>query len=240
MTEMNELELEKQKYPIVFYCMAGCYYCQMANNALDPEIKSKIIGKFAHTDEPPAGVQGFPHFVNNRNKKTVTGWPGSKEELFLQLGYKVEKFKEDYPESIENNTCYKDCWKKLGGPDGKQRGVIQMSPLFYTRYYGCTEAECDAKVTQPVIPKVTQPVIPKVGQSQECSKVCAQECSKVCANKCNKREGFSENFEMESVPSYPVVNYIETIPPDIHYYHHTGGGYSKLSNCWAKRPDFTA
>ena len=37
------------------------------------------------------------------------------------------------------------------------------------------------------------------------------------------KEGFSENYEHESMPNY-----------------HTGAGYSKLSNCWVKRPDYTA
>ena len=147
---MNELEQRKQKYDIVFYCMAGCYHCQMANSALEKEINSGIVGKFAHTDDPPPGIQGFPHFVNNKNGKTVTGWPRTKDELFLQLDYK-ETF-----------------WFK---PD-------------------------------------------------------------------MKKEGFSENFEMESIPSYNVLEPMETIPADVPY-HHNVCGYSKLSNCWVKRPDYT-
>ena len=142
---MNELEQRKLKYDIVFYHMTGCYYCKMANDALDPLIKagiipaSGIIGKFAHTDKPPPGVQGFPHFVNNKNGKTVTGWPGSEKELFIQLDY----IKEGY-------------------------NVLESHLLPH------------------------------------------------------KRKEFPETFEMENFPSYNV------------------GGYSKLSNCWVKRPDFTA
>jgi len=250
MSELSELELEKKKlkYPIVFYYMTGCPHCEDAEKALDSEIKSGIIGPFKHTQNPPAGVQGFPHFVNNRNKKTFTGWPGSKEALYLKLDF-VELFKEDYPEKYPKNTCYQDCWKKHRGPDGIQRWQSEMptDSLFYARYYNCTERECDAapKATQPVIPKVVQPSVGGVNdfksrQSQECKEcaVLALKCQN-CALKC-KKEGFSENFEMESVPSYPVVNHMETIPPDIHYYHHTGGGYSKLSNCWVKQPNFTA
>jgi glutaredoxin len=94
MSELSELELEKKKleYPIVFYYMTGCPHCDDAERALDPLIKSGVIGPFKHTQKPPAGVQGFPHFVNNKNGKTVTGWPGSEEELFRQLGYIKENF----------------------------------------------------------------------------------------------------------------------------------------------------
>ena len=45
-----------------------------------------------------------------------------------------------------------------------------------------------------------------------------------------------EMFEMEN---FPVVEHMETIPTDVLYHHHTGG-YSKLSNCWVKQPDYTA
>lgn len=94
MSELSELELEKKKleYPIVFYYMTGCPHCDDAERVLDPLIKSGVIGPFKHTQKPPAGVQGFPHFVNNRNKKTVTGWPGSEEELLRQLDYPKESF----------------------------------------------------------------------------------------------------------------------------------------------------
>jgi hypothetical protein len=136
---MNELEKRKLKYDIVFYHMEGCHYSGIANTELDPQIKSGIIGKFAHTDKPPPGVQGFPHFVNNKNGKTVTGWPGSEKELFIQLDY----IKEGY-------------------------NVLDSHLLPH------------------------------------------------------KRKEFPETFEMENFPSYNV------------------GGYSKLSNCWVKQPNYTA
>ena len=51
-----------------------------------------------------------------------------------------------------------------------------------------------------------------------------------------KNEKKLEMFEMEN---FPVVEHMETIPTDVLYHHHTGG-YSKLSNCWVKQPDYTA
>ena len=153
---MNDLEQRKQKYDIVFYHMTGCYYCQKANEALDPLIKSGKIGKFTHNEKPPPGVQGFPHFVNNKNGKTVTGWPGSEAELFIQLDY----IKEGY------------------------------------------------NVLESHLPP-------------------------------HKRKEFSENFEMENCPSYPVVERMQTIPTDV-LYHNQAGGYLTLDKCWVKQPDYTA
>ena len=135
---MNELEQRKLKYDIVFYHMKTCGYCEMAKNVLDKEIKAGIIGEFEHI-YAPSGVQAFPHFVNNKNGKTFTGCPRTKDELFLQLDY------------IE-------------------------PPL-------------------------------------------------------------KEGFEMESC--YPVVERMETISTDVLYGHHRGG-YSTLSECWVKQPNYTA
>lgn len=120
--EQKKLEALKLKYDIVFYHMTGCYHCQTANEALDPLIQSGKIGKFTHNQQPPPGVQGFPHFVNNKNGKTVTGWPGSEEELFRQLGYIKENYdpkydplkrraelkKENFDEA-EREKCRQNC-----------------------------------------------------------------------------------------------------------------------------------
>jgi hypothetical protein len=187
---MNELEQRKLKYDIVFYHMEGCYYCRMANDELDPLIKagiipaSGIIGKFAPTDNPPPGVQGFPHFVNNKNGKTITGWPGSKQALYDKLDYK-----EPVPVPVLTEP-----FKPL------QRNTLE----------------------KPVRSTLTDIFIPKNPKNP------------------NKREYFSENYEPESMPSYPVVQSMEPIPQSIHYYHDVGAGYSKLSNCWVKRPNYTA
>jgi len=149
---------------IIFYAMKGCGHCENAEIALAEEINSgkiKILSNF----EAPYGVQGFPHFVNTINKKTLTGWPGSKKDLLERL--ECKEFYDDIDDFF--NTPIKDMYGK------------------------------------PPI-----------------------------------KENFSENYEHESMPSHPVVQSIEPIPPSIHYYHDMGAGYSKLSNCWVKRPDFTA
>ena len=59
--------------PVVFYHMKGCGFCQKAKDELTNEIASgKVVikdSKFA-----PTGVRGFPHFVNEDNGKSVTGF----------------------------------------------------------------------------------------------------------------------------------------------------------------------
>lgn len=78
---------------IIFYAMNGCGHCDNAKDALAEEINSgkiKVLSNF----EAPYGVQGFPHFVNTKNKKTLTGWPGSKNNLLEKLDC-VELFGDD-------------------------------------------------------------------------------------------------------------------------------------------------
>jgi hypothetical protein len=207
---------------IIFYAMNGCGHCDNAKDALAAEINSgkiKVLSNF----EAPYGVQGFPYFVNTVNKRTCTGWPGSKNNLLEKLDC-VELFgddddidaffKEDFLQTDIGNPCYQDCWKKNGGPDGIQKSITDWPTTlnFRPRYEDCKD-RCDTapKVTQPVIPKATQPVIPKAtqpvipkfvnpsGQSQDC-KDCAVKY-KECVHKC-KKEGFSENFEMGNLPPH--------------------------------------
>ena len=128
MCEIKDVDLNK----IRFYDMGGCYYCTKAKDFLQAEINSNEI--ILLPSYCAQGVQGFPHFVNPKNGKTLTGCPKSKEDLFERLDYK-------------------------------------------------------------------------------------------------------ENFMM---PSYPIVEHMETFPPEVLYDHHTSGGYSKLSNCWVKQAAYTA
>ena len=59
--------------PVVFYHMKGCGFCQKAKDELANEIASgKVVIK--DSKEAPTGVRGFPHFVNEDNGKSVTGF----------------------------------------------------------------------------------------------------------------------------------------------------------------------
>ena len=145
MCEIKDSDLNK----IRFYHMGGCYHCTTAKEFLQEEIDSnKIILLPSHCIE---GVRGFPHFVNPKNGKTLTGCPKSKEDLFERLDYK-----ENFMVPSEHESM----------------------PSYHL-------------------------------------------------------------VEYESMPSYPVVEHMETVSTDV-LYHHRTGGYSKLSNCWVKQPDYTA
>ena len=220
---MNELEKRKLKYDIVFYHMEGCYYCKMSNDAIYPQIQSGIIGKFAHTDQPPAGVQGFPYFVNNKNGKTVAGWPSSKQALYDELEYTEPILKEQYietpspspspsPYTVCNNVCYENT---------KKAGFKENTVAFTSQWYSCMSKNRCFDLFDTLMQTPTQTPTPTQTQTQSA-----------------KREGFSENFEMD-FSSFPVVENMETIPTDVLYHNHKGG-YSKLSNCWVKQPDYTA
>lgn len=181
---------------IIFYAMNGCGHCDNAKDALASEINSGKI-KVLSNLEAPQGVQGFPHFVNTENKKTLTGWPGSKDNLIQRL-----EFKEFYhaDDDIDDffNTPIKDIYGKP---------PIPQNPAW------------DAAVK-------------KVADKA------ALAASQKPAGGVNNFNSGHENYEHESMPIYPVVQSMENIPPAMHYYQ--GDGYSKLSNCWVKRPDFTS
>ena len=163
MCEIKDSDLNK----IRFYHMEGCDYCTLANDALQAEIDSNEIIKLP--SYCARGVQGFPHFVNPMNGETVTGWPGTKDELLTnKLKYKPKPTVEGFLTDLNMKQMLKEMKEQ------------------------------------------------------------------------NKKEKNKENYVMESMPTYPVVQSMQAIPPEIHYYHHIGGGYSKLSDCWTKRPDFTA
>ena len=53
---------------------------------------------------------------------------------------------------------------------------------------------------------------------------------------------YAQNYDMNHQKHhnmFPVVEHMETVSTDV-LYHHRTGGYSKLSNCWVKQPDYTA
>jgi hypothetical protein len=59
------------------------------------EINSGEVILIPHTEaleEDLVGVKGFPHFINIKNKRTVTGWPTTKENLIKQLDYVKEPY----------------------------------------------------------------------------------------------------------------------------------------------------
>ena len=59
--------------PVVFYHMKGCGFCKKAEAELANEIASgKVVIK--DSKEAPTDVRGFPHFVNEDNGKSVTGF----------------------------------------------------------------------------------------------------------------------------------------------------------------------
>ena len=70
--------------PVVFYHMKGCGFCKKAEAELANEIASgKVVIK--DSKEAPDGVRGFPHFVNEDNGKTVTGFKPA-DLLMKELG----------------------------------------------------------------------------------------------------------------------------------------------------------
>ena len=58
----------------------------------------------------------------------------------------------------------------------------------------------------------------------------------------NYLEKYQNHFfpNYEKFDSFPVVEHMETFPPEVLYNHHTGCGYSKLNNCWVKQSPYTA
>jgi glutaredoxin len=69
---------------VIFYKMNSCGYCTKAEKLLADEIANKTV-IIKSSSEAPAGVNGFPYFVNDVNGKSHMGYPGTKEALFEKL-----------------------------------------------------------------------------------------------------------------------------------------------------------
>ena len=279
MCEIKDQDLNK----IRFYHMEGCYHCTTAKEFLQTEIDSnQIILLPSYCAE---GVQGFPHFVNPKNGKTLTGCPKSKEDLFERLDYK-ENFTPLTPCQIQcrsnnrnnipwglNNGFYEEearirnyCNSICQPLTPEQKAALELGNCCAqkARYdkdnyfsqnpaitFDSLKAECILNKCKPPTPAPPTPA-PPTPTKEQC---CAQKAYKWCGNKiCRTYNSYynncvtnpgqwscpsSENYEPESMPYYPVVEHMETVSTDVLYRHHTGG-YSKLSNCWVKQPNYTA
>ena len=75
---------------IIFYEMKGCGFCKKARQELASEIASGLV-VVKGTGEAPAGVRGFPHFVNTANGKSSSGY-APKAKLFQALGVSSEEY----------------------------------------------------------------------------------------------------------------------------------------------------
>lgn len=74
---------------ITFYKMEGCGFCTKAEDLLKDHINKDVIIK--GRAKAPSGVSGFPHFVNEANGKSHTGYPQTVENLFKKLDYKPKR-----------------------------------------------------------------------------------------------------------------------------------------------------
>ena len=63
--------------------MNMCGFCKKSKQELKDEIDSGLV-VLKNNSEAPAGVRGFPYFVNTKNGKTHTGY-ASKDKLFNSL-----------------------------------------------------------------------------------------------------------------------------------------------------------
>jgi len=63
--------------------MDGCGFCKKAKNVLADEIASGMI-IIKGPSEAPQGVRGYPHFVNESNGKSHSGY-APKDKLFKSL-----------------------------------------------------------------------------------------------------------------------------------------------------------
>jgi hypothetical protein len=191
------------------------------------------------------------------------------EHIFQDQNYK-EEFKSQYkqcqdncytqtqnknmtPNTFDFNTEHYFCMLKDNCYD--RTGAPQQKPVNWAML--SAEGKFNKYKEEQARPKPVGGVNNfNSGQSSkcvECTRACVQKranmgnpswytmddclnegCAKIC------KEGFSENYKEEFMPSYPVIESMEENSQVIHYDNHTGAGYSKLSNCWVKRPDYTA
>jgi hypothetical protein len=88
---------------IIFYAMDMCGFCTKAKSELGDEIASGFV-VVKGTSDAPAGVKGFPHFVNSENGKKHSGY-APKAELFKSLGVDNESY-ESCPCRVRHSGGY--------------------------------------------------------------------------------------------------------------------------------------
>lgn len=74
---------------IIFYSMDNCGHCINAKNALKKYIDEKFI-IVKHSDNAPADVRSFPHFVSDVTNHSCSGFSNT-QKLFEKLGYVLSK-----------------------------------------------------------------------------------------------------------------------------------------------------
>jgi hypothetical protein len=109
--------------------MPGCGHCIHAKDELKNEIENNTI-IIKDSSNAPSGVMGFPYFTNG--KKSITGYPGSKEKLFMELGYvggRVKKQKKVIPKKKLNK------WQNfLKNNSGKGWTITKMKNEYKKKY----------------------------------------------------------------------------------------------------------
>ncbi len=73
---------------ITFYSMNGCGFCNKSKTLLADQLENKVV-VIKDKKDAPAGVRGYPYFVNELNGKTHTGYPGTVDKLFTVLEFEV-------------------------------------------------------------------------------------------------------------------------------------------------------
>ena len=197
MCEIKDQDLNK----IRFYHMEGCYHCTTAKEFLQAEIDSnQIILLPSYCAE---GVQGFPHFVNPNNGKTLTGCPKSKEDLFERLDYKENfmmssyplyehytgdgylQLKEDYGRGgfSPQQLCQINCTR-----EAQNSGFTKDSWFYNTVRANCVERQrCSSLATVNSAPQTTQTtqppqtLPPKTTQPRSCQQI-QNDCYTAAAN----------------------------------------------------------
>lgn len=88
---------------ITFYKMNGCGFCTKAEDLLKDEIESGVI-VVKDKSQAPSGVRGFPHFVNEINGKTHTGYPQTADNLYKVLEFTKVDVAENFADKMKMRT----------------------------------------------------------------------------------------------------------------------------------------
>lgn len=101
--EDHKEKFNKEKYDkdsnfkssLVFYKMPSCAFCNKAMKLLENEINNGVI-IVKDFREAPQEAHAFPYFLNLKNNKSYSGLPRDISDLYNNLGYNVEGFKNPF------------------------------------------------------------------------------------------------------------------------------------------------
>jgi glutaredoxin len=105
---------------INLFTLTNCHHCKNAKQLLADEINTGAV-LVQDSSFAPKNVNGFPHFTYKN--KSFTGYPHTKDKLYNELSYTIEKY---HGLSVDSLTISGNAITKNSVRDGSHYEIDNM------------------------------------------------------------------------------------------------------------------